>query len=151
IPGCPIGTVKGSEPVIQVDAPAADTDLLQWRIPESGLSGPVIVRIAGGDLVELLGGAPVHGDGDGVWAVASFSEAVDAMPRTMDLSPSKFVTGPAFIVDAQLVQGGGRFCTLATPDPLHRIAEFACGVDGWLVPTDVADPTSILDRDPNGP
>jgi hypothetical protein len=141
IPGCP-GSVVGSSPRIMVYTPSADTDILRPTIPDAGLGGPVILRIQGVNEVELIGAAPM--DVGGVaWPVRSFITAVDRMPRTMEFAPNRFTVGPAFVVDTKLASGAGYFCTLETPSE-QRIAEFQCGVTGWLAPVDV-EPTTILD------
>ena len=141
IPGCP-GSVAGSSPRILVSTPSADTDILRPTIPDAGLGGPVILRIRGINEVELIGAAPMVVGGV-AWPVRSFITAVDRMPRTMELAPNRFTVGPAFVVDARLASGPGYFCPLETPSE-QRIAEFQCGVTGWLAPVDV-DPTTILD------
>lgn len=141
IPGCP-GSVAGSSPRISVSTPSADTDILRPTIPDAGSSGPVILRIRGVNEVELIGAAPMVVGGV-AWPVRSFITAVDRMPRTMEFAPNRFTVGPAFVVDAKLATGPGYFCTFETPSE-QRIAEFQCGVTGWLAPVEV-DPTTILD------
>jgi hypothetical protein len=143
IPGCP-ASVAGSSPMILVDKPAADADLLHWTVPDQGVAGPVIVRVTGINRLELVGAATVNPNGGVVWTVPSFVRAADEMPRTMDLRPNEFSVGPAFVVDGKLASGPTIFCALETQSTA-RIAEFACGVAGWLAPADVADPAAIMD------
>jgi len=141
IPGCP-GSVADSNPRILVSTPSADTDILRPTIPDAGLGGPVILRIRGVNEVELIGAAPMVVGGV-AWPVRSFITAVDRMPRTMEFAPNRFTVGPAFVVDAKLATGPVYFCTFETPSE-QRIAEFQCGVTGWLAPVEV-DPITILD------
>jgi hypothetical protein len=142
-PGCP-GSVAASNPRVLVYKPAADTDMLHWTIPDQGIAGPVIVRIRGVNSLELVGAATVAADRSVAWSVPSFVRAADELPRTMDLRPNEFSVGPAFVVDGKLAQGPGLFCALQTQST-DRIAEFECGVVGWLAPTEVTDPTVVID------
>ena len=139
---CPMGLVTGSDPTIRVIQPFEDTDILRATIPDKGITGPVILRLRYANAVELIGAAPMAAGGV-AWPVRSFVTAVDRMPRTMEFAPNRFTVGPAFVVDAKLATGPGYFCTFETPSE-KRIAEFQCGVTGWLAPVDV-DPTTILD------
>lgn len=143
IPGCP-GSVAASSPRISVYKPAADDDILRWTIPDQGVAGPVIVRIRGVNSLELVGAATVDPDHSVAWSVPSFVRAADELPRTMELRSNQFSVGPAFVVDGKLALGPGIFCAFQTQST-DRIAEFACGAVGWLAPTEVADPSAIID------
>jgi hypothetical protein len=138
------GSVVGANPPIHVMQPTEDTDILRATIGDAGIIGPVILRIRGTNTVELIGDAP-RSVGNVAWSLGTFVKAVHRFPQTLEFNPNKFVVGPPYVVQAQLVQGDVFFCPLQTPTSNRRLAEFSCGATAWLAPTDVTDPSGIVD------
>lgn len=142
---CPVdGFVEGANPRIRVIQSAKDTDILRTIIWGRRIIGPVILRIEAENTVELIGDAPMA-VGRVAWSLSSFVTAVQNTPRTMEFAPNRFLVGRPYVVDAQLVRGDTFYCALQTPASNPRLNGFACGATAWLAPSEVQDPTTIVD------
>ena len=146
LPGdCPLGFIDDADPAISV---FEGGDIVRARIG-TGVTGPVILRMRGTNHAEFLGDAPLA-VGRVAWPLSSFVTAVQNTVRTMEFAPSSFLVGGPYVVDAQLVPGNVFYCALQTPSS-SRLAGFACGATAWLAPTEVQDPTTIVDGWSNRP